>query len=49
MYRQYQEGYQATTTALRIKTGVDNWLVRVGAVRTSNEYRPFVGLTFNAF
>jgi hypothetical protein len=49
MYRQYQEGYQATTTALRIKTGIDNWLVRVGAVRTSNEYRPFVGLTFNAF
>ena len=49
MYRQYQEGYQATTTALRIKTGIDNWLVRVGAVRTSNEYRQFVGLTFNAF
>lgn len=49
MYRQYQEGYQATTTALRIATGVDNWLLRVGVVRTSNEYRPFVGVTFNAF
>ena len=49
MYRQYQEGYQATTTALRIKTGLDNWLVRLGVVRTSDEYRPFVGVTFNAF
>jgi hypothetical protein len=49
MYRQYQEGYQATTTALRFNTGIDNWLVRVGVVRTSEEYRPFVGVTFNAF
>jgi hypothetical protein len=49
VYRQSQEGYQATTTALRFDTGIDNWLVRVGAVRTSGEYRPFVGVTFNAF
>ena len=49
MYRQVQEGYQATTTALRFATGVDRWFVRAGVVRTSGEYRPFVGVTFNAF
>lgn len=49
IYRQYQEGYQATTTALRFNTGLDNWLFRVGVVRTSNEYRPFIGVAFNAF
>ncbi len=49
MYRQSQEGYQATTTALRFNTGLDNWLFRVGVVYTSNEYRPFVGVAFNAF
>jgi hypothetical protein len=49
MHRQDQEGYQATTTALRIATGIERWFVRVGAVRTSGEYRPFVGVTFNGF
>lgn len=49
MYRQVQEGYQATTTALRFATGVDRWFLRAGVVRTSGEYRPFVGVTFNAF
>ena len=49
IYRQYQEGYQATTTALRIATGVERWFLRAGVVRTSEEYRPFVGVTFNAF
>jgi hypothetical protein len=49
MYRQDQDGYQATTTALRFNTGIDNWLFRVGVVRTNEEYRPFVGVTFNAF
>lgn len=49
MYRQDQEGYQATTTALRIATGIERWFFRVGAVRTSGEYRPFVGVTFNGF
>ena len=49
MYRQYQEGYQATTTALRFATGADRWFIRAGVVRTSEEYRPFVGVTFNGF
>lgn len=49
MYRQYQEGYQATTTALRFATGIERWFVRAGVVRTSGEYRPFVGVTFNGF
>lgn len=49
IYRQYQEGYQATTTALRFATGIDRWFVRAGVVRTSEEYRPFIGVTFNAF
>lgn len=47
--RQYQEGYQATTTALRVATGIERWFVRAGVVRTSDEYRPFVGITFNGF
>jgi hypothetical protein len=47
--RQYQEGYQATTTALRFNPGIDRWYLRAGVVRTSEEYRPFVGITFNAF
>lgn len=49
MYRQDQEGYQATTTALRFATGVERWFLRAGVVRTSEEWRPFVGVTFNAF
>jgi hypothetical protein len=49
IYRQYQEGYQATTTALRFATGVERWFLRAGVVRTSEEYRPFVGITFNGF
>ena len=49
MYRQVQEGYQATTTALRVATGIDRWFLRAGVVRTSGEYRPFVGITFNGF
>ena len=49
VYRQYQEGYQATTTALRVATGLDRWFLRAGVVRTSGEYRPFVGVTFNGF
>lgn len=49
MYRQHQETYQATTTALRIATGVERWFLRAGVVRTSGEYRPFVGVTFNGF
>jgi hypothetical protein len=49
MYRQDQDGYQATTTALRFATGVERWFVRAGVVRTSDEYRPFVGVTFNGF
>jgi hypothetical protein len=49
MYRQYQQGYQATTTALRFATGADRWFIRAGVVRTSEEYRPFVGVTFNGF
>jgi hypothetical protein len=49
MSRQTQEGYQATTTALRFNTGIERWFVRAGVVRTSEEYRPFVGITFNGF
>jgi hypothetical protein len=47
--RQQQVTYQATTTALRFSTGFDRWFVRVGVVRAQEEYRPFVGVTFNAF
>ncbi len=49
MYRQTQEGYQATTTALRVATGLDRWYLRAGVVRTSGEYRPFIGVAFNGF
>lgn len=47
--RQTQEGYQATTTALRFNTGIERWFLRLGVVRTSEEYRPFVGVSFNGF
>jgi hypothetical protein len=47
--RQQQVTYQATTSALRFSTGVERWFVRVGVVRAEEEYRPFVGITFNAF
>jgi hypothetical protein len=47
--RQQQVTYQATTTALRFSTGIDRWYLRVGVVRAQEEYRPFVGVTFNAF
>ncbi|MGB2818477.1 MAG: hypothetical protein WBC37_14770 [Burkholderiaceae bacterium] len=40
MYRQYQQGYQATTTALRFATGLDRRFLRADIVRTGEEYRP---------
>lgn len=49
LMRQHQETYQATTTALRFASGIDRWFFRVGVVRSEEEYRPFVGLTFNGF
>jgi hypothetical protein len=50
MYRQYQQGCQATTTALRFATGLDRRLLRADIVRTREEYRPiFFGVTYDGF
>jgi hypothetical protein len=47
--RYSEEGFQSSTTALRVPLGVRHWAIRVGAIRAEQEYQPFLGTTYNAF
>lgn len=44
-----EDGYHATTAALRIGLGVAGWSLRLGAVHDDDGRRGFVGIAYNGF